>query len=343
MNAPAPTQQPPQNDIALRENQIKHGLMGVRKQIESLLTDKAKSDRFMAAALVVAMDKTLAGCNVNSIVQALVGVAMSDLNVDKNIGHCYLIKYKDDVQLQIGYKGFIQLLFRAGWLVKAFPVYKCDYFKMSFNGWDNLVEFEPDLDRRDEGDRDWVIDNLRGVFAVAKHSQTGDEYSDFMPKVVIEKLRKNSPNQQVGQYTKPEDKKRLDQGLPIGIWQQWYAEMALAKAIKRLAKKLPIGDARIQTAIAMDDKNEIGKKVDYSKTIETGAIIDIPSAEPSTPKGTDLNEVIAGAGEGKAETNWAQLIEDAQSQQELLDIAKAAPPEFQDAIDLKVDAFRSAS
>lgn len=323
------------NAIAVRDNQLKHALMGVRKQIESLLQDKSRSDKFMASALVIAQDKTLSDCNPNSIVQALVGVAMSDLNVDRNIGQVYLIKYGTDVQLQIGYKGFIQLLYRAGWMCKAMPVYTCDHFKMSFDGWDNKVVFEPEIDARDEGNKDWVYENLRGIFVVSRNSETKDEYSAFLPKAVIEKLRLSSPNQtKVGKFASEEDKKRVAAKLPIGIWRDWYSEMATAKAIKKLAKQLPIGDPRVNTAIAADDKAEQGARVDYSRTVESGVVVaDIPKQEEPQQK-ADINEVIAGNFkkepatetvptdpekkpegkkkiEGEDKTDWVNLLENA--------------------------------
>jgi recombination protein RecT len=261
-----------------RADQIKAPLLNVQKQIQSLLGDKDRANKFMAASLVVASEPNLAKCSPDSIVQALVGVAMSDLNIDRNLGQCYLVPYGDKVQLQIGYKGLIQLLFRAGWLVKAFPVYHCDSFDMSFDGWDNKVMFHPAIDDRDEGDRDWVFNQLRGVYVVARHADTKDEYSTFVNKSVIEKLRLNSQNQRASQYTKPDDRKRLESGMPIGIWADWYIEMALAKSIKKLAKILPIGDSRAQTAIAIDDKQDQGVVVDYAKTIESGVVSEAPKA-----------------------------------------------------------------
>ena len=132
--------------LSKRQEQIKPFLLSAQRQITSLLQDETKSKRFLAASLVVASDKSLNQCAPESIVQALVGVAMSDLNIDRNIGQCYLVPYGNQAQLQIGYKGFIQLLFRAGWMVKSFPVYHCDTFNMSFDGWNNKVEFTPDID-----------------------------------------------------------------------------------------------------------------------------------------------------------------------------------------------------
>lgn len=302
--------------MAVRESQLKHALMGVRKQVESLLGDKSRSDKFMAAALVVSQDRSLAGCRPESITQALVGVAMADLNVDKNVGHCYLIKYGNDVQLQVGYRGFIQLLFRAGWQVKAMPVFKCDYFKMSFNGWDNLVDFEPAFDERDEGNKNWVYENLRGIYTVARNTETKDEVSTFLPKKVIEKLRKVSPNQQ-------------NKDAPVGIWADWYVEMATAKAIKKLAKQLPIGDRRVAAAIAVDDHNDIGRKVDYARTADTGVIVEA-DPEPSARPVADINDVISGkqtqaAPEAPDETNWPDLINNSQSLEELKVVETSIP------------------
>ena len=186
---------------------LKPLLLASQRQIQSLLQDDAKAKRFMAASLVVASSPALNNCSPDSIVQALIGVAMSDLNIDSNIGHCYLVPYKDTVQLQIGYKGFIQLLYRAGWLVKAFPVYTVDEFSMEFDGWDNRINFVPNIDARDEGDKDWVFNNLRGVYVVSRNAETKDEYSLFVNKSVIEKLRLTSPNQKFPpKYPKPCEK-----------------------------------------------------------------------------------------------------------------------------------------
>jgi recombination protein RecT len=262
-----------------RTDSIRNGLLQSQRQIQSLFADKDKAAQFMAGALVVANSKALSQCTPESIVQSLVGIALSDLNIDPNIGHCYLVPYwspsGSTAQLQIGYKGFIQLLFRSGWMAKAIPVYQCDKFSMSFNGWDTNISFEQNIDERDEGDNDWVYSNIRGVYVVARHADTKDEYNLFVSKAVIEKLRLNSSNQKANKNTKPEDRKRLDAGFPIGIWADWYVEMAQAKALKKLAKILPIGDRRVQTSIAVDDQIDAGKTVNYLDVAETGIISEV--------------------------------------------------------------------
>lgn len=300
-------------EIAQRQEQLKPLLMGAQRQITSLLQDKDKANKFMAASLVVASDKSLNRCSPDSIVQALIGVAMSELNIDRNIGHCYLVPYGDSAQLQIGYKGFIQLLFRAGWLVKCFPVYNCDDFSMQFDGWNNHVEFTPNIDERDEGDKEWVFNNLRGVYVVSRHSDTKDEYSTFVNKTVIEKLRLNSPNQRASKFTKQADRDKLAKGLPIGVWEDWYIEMAQSKAIKKLAKILPIGDSRTQTALTVDDKVEAGSHIDYRETANPGnggVIIEMENTDETISTFLDKIESTTTLQELEALTTEAEKFSD---------------------------------
>ncbi len=262
-----------------RKTELKTQLAASQNQIKSLLGDKERAFRFLAASLIVGSDHALNTCSTDSVVGALVGIAQLDLNPDKNIGHAYLIPYKGRCQLQVGYKGLIQLLYRAGWMVKAYPVYLNDEFSISFDGWDNQVTFVPDIDNREDDDNNWVYQNLRGVYVIARNSETGDEYSDFVTKKLIEKNRLKSPNQK--NPNKPED-----------VWADWYAEMARKTAIKKLAKMLPLGDSKAMTAITMDDKAQIGEKIDYKQTAEQGIVIE---AEQEKADVVDLDSIANAA------------------------------------------------
>jgi len=262
-----------------RKTELKNHLQISQNQIKSLLGDKDRAYKFMAASLIVGNDENLKDCSPSSIVNALVGVAQLDLNPDKNIGHAYLVPYKGSVQLQVGYKGFIQLLFRAGWMIKAYPVYTCDEFSMEFDGWDNKVNFVPDIDNREEDENAWVYSQMRGVFVIARNSETGDEYSDFVSKKIIEKTRMKSQNQK--------DKKK-----PSYIWADWYAEMAKKTAIKKLAKALPLGDNRASMAIVIDDKAQSGDLVNHTETAESGVVVDGDGVIQEDK--VDLNSVVSG-------------------------------------------------
>ena len=328
------------NQLAQRKSELAPFVLGSRNQITSLLEDKKKADKFIAAAMVIACDKSLSNCSPDSITQALVGVAMADLSIDKNLGQCYFIPYKDSVQLQIGYKGYIQLLFRAGWLVKSFPVFNCDKFSMEFNGWDNQVSFTPDIDNRNEGDNKWAFENLRGVYVVSRHADTKDEYSLFVSKQLIEKLRMASQNQRVGRYTKEPEKKRLNAGLPIGIWEDWYIEMAQAKAIKKLAKTLPLGDTRETKIINIDDKTDAGSTIDFKKTANdedgSGFIIEMEPANESSGE-LSLDEIIVKINQSASLGELNQLTKLVEN------LSETDTAAIRDAWSLKLNEFKFAA
>lgn len=237
-----------------RDEHIKRLLAPAHKQIKALCAnDEKRASQFTAAALLVATNYKLNNCSPESIVQALLSIATTGLSVDPNFGHAYLVPYKGHVQLQLGYKGYIQLAYRAGWIIKSFPVYDVDTYTESSDGWDDKIVFIKNYSARNEGNEKWVFEHLVGVRVAARHVDTKDEYSLFIPKSVIEKLRNLSPNQK-------------DVNNPTDIWANNYLDMAQAKAIKLLAKKLPLGDKRM---IDIDDK-----------VIDSSHSVEVPTPQP---------------------------------------------------------------
>ncbi|MCL4431940.1 MAG: recombinase RecT [Epsilonproteobacteria bacterium] len=252
-----------------RTDEIKRGLVSVQKQLQSLLQDKRKSDRFMATALAVASDRNLSACTPESIIGCCVAAAQLDLNIDKNLGQVYIVPYKGAAQLQIGARGYNVLLDRAGWKAKVFPVYSTDEFSYEFNGWDEIIKYEPDYDARETESPKWVISNLDKVFTAIK-SPNGEIFYNVMSVGEIEKIRQKSPNQSAQ---------------PSSIWFDWYEEMAIKTALKRHIKRLPIGDS-VQTVVAIDEATEKGKAVDVRKSVEEGAVIE---AELTTDPAYDVD------------------------------------------------------
>ena len=268
-----------------RADQIKPALVSINKQVQSLYNgDKERANKMIAAALVIGCDPALRNCSPESIGQAVIGVAMMDLSIDKTMGHCYLVPYGNGVQLQVGYKGMIQLLFRAGWAIKSFPVYECDEFdigEIDYLGNTTSFKFKQNIYDRNEGDKEWVYQNLLGVYVVAQHADTKSVHSTFVSKQSIEKLRKVSPNQKNSQ-------------MPTGIWKDWYQEMAISKAVKILAKRLPIGDSRAAIALSIDDKTDIGTAVNYQKTADMGMVIDMEITPEPKPRSRSVDSLVGG-------------------------------------------------
>jgi len=286
--------------VTPREQKVKALLAQAHKQIKSILTDEKKANRFTAMALTIANSKELSECTEESIVEALMGVAMLNLSPDKNLGQAYVVPYGTKngkvAQLQIGYKGYISILDRSGYSVKAFPVYDVDEFavEVSPDGWDETIHFKPNFEERDEGNPKWEWEHLKYVVALAKDKRTGEIYKLVMNKKQIDKIRRMSASQKV--YDS-KTKKYLITDEPIYIWADFPIEMALKTAIKKLAKTLPLDEFGAK-AIAIEDLNEAGKRIDYAKTQEVGVIVEADTLESGSGNASekpDLNKMLSGA------------------------------------------------
>lgn len=272
------------SSIQQRETDIKTMLANKTKMLQSLIGDKDKANKFSATSLQIALNKDLNGCTEESIINCLMGVAMLDLSPDKLVGQAYLIKYGQECTLQIGYKGWLTLFYRAGYEIRTFPVFECDIFDCSFDGWDLKYNFQPNLSDRDLGNFEWEYENLKGVLVVAKDLTTGEIKRDFVDQNVIEKMRLSSPNQRPGKYDKPDnpDTQRKKDKLPVGIWSAWYLDMCCKSAIKKFKNQLSIRDD-VDTSISIADQLENHKKIDFEKTKKDGSIIEVKTIEQKQP------------------------------------------------------------
>jgi recombination protein RecT len=291
--------------IIPREEQIKGLLIQAHKQIKSILADEKRANRFTAMALAIANSKELSECEPTSIVEALTGVAMLNLSPDKNLGQAYVVPYttkdkKKIAQLQVGYKGYISILDRSGYAIKAYPVYDVDDFKIEVtpDGWDTIIRFAPNYEERNEGDPQWEWEHLKYVVALAKDKRTGEIYKLILNKKQIDKIRRMSASQK---YYDEKIKKYIISDKPIFIWADFPIDMSLKTGIKKLAKMLPLDEFGAK-AIAIDDLNEAGKRINYQKTAEAGVIVeaDDVKATPEEPD-VDINKMLSQKGKVNAE------------------------------------------
>lgn len=226
------------NQVTIRENEIKSGLVAQQKIVKSLLGSKEKSDKFLATAVKIANDYKLRECHPQSIIDACINVAQLGLDLSPIISHAYLVPFKAkreskvaNVQLIISARGYTALLERTGWKIKSYIVNEDDDFEYSIDGFEETIKFKKDLDGTDE--------NFKYAVAIAK-APDDTVYVEVMNKSQIEKHRKVSQNQKG-------DK-------PSGVWEEWYDRMALKTVIKKLVKKLPLGEETISRATFIDDK-----------------------------------------------------------------------------------------
>lgn len=228
--------------------------------------DKAKASNFQAAIIGMLTDPNLAECSVESIVKNGLNIIQLGLNPQKTFGQAYIVPfgYKKDenglkqAQLQIGYKGFITIAYRNGWVFRAVPVYKCDTFKQEFGGLSDNIIYEPNYEKQDNENPNWVLANLKGIIVYAKDGQ-GNIFTEFVPFAKLEKLRLKSQNQK--------DPKQLTY-----IWAEWAEEMYKAKALKYVATRLPITE-NMQMAINLDNEMEVRDTQEYIEVRVENALI----------------------------------------------------------------------
>ena len=229
-------------------------------KIKALLNTKEKADRFYAAAIEVASDYQLSQCNPDSVVKACLTVAMLDLNIDKVSSEVYLVPFKTKkggklAQLIVSARGYKKIAARYGIQIKEFPVFDTDEFNYSFDGWEEKITYRPNFDERMDDDPKWAKEHLKCVFAVAK-LPNGETAVEVMSRALIEKHRK------AGQNSDGE------------VWKQWFIEMALKTVVKKLAKKLPMGDGLMKAVAA-----EVVEETEYIE------------AKPAKEPEVDLNKI----------------------------------------------------
>lgn len=196
-----------------------------RAQIEMALPKVLKSDRFIRVALTeIRKSKHLQECNPMSLVSVVMQAAQLGLEFGAVLGHAYMIPYKGEATLQIGYKGLIALARRSGEIrkIEARAVYEGDDFKY----WYGLT---PGLEHVPMN----TSNEVTFVYAVALLAD-GTTQFDVMTRREVEDVRDN--------YSRARDK---------DAWVKSFDEMAKKTIIRRLMKLLPIS-TELANALEME-------------------------------------------------------------------------------------------
>lgn len=230
-------------------------------EIAKVLPKHIKSDHLLRVALTeIRKNPKLLECSSQSLLGALMLAAQ--LGLEPGIlGHAYLIPYYNsktrstEVQFQIGYKGYIDLVRRSGELqtLDVHEVCRNDVFEYEYGLTPKLMH-RPALENRGE---------VYCYYAIAKLKDGGFSYL-VMSIQDVEKFRKRSKS--------PD----------YGPWVTDYDAMAKKTVIKQLAKYLPLS-TEIQTQIVQD---EVTKK-EYEDVFEAADEtdwVDISQQEPEPAK-----------------------------------------------------------
>ena len=229
---------------------VSNALKGFRDKLTLALPKNRNVDQEISSVIAtVAASVALQRCTPESIALAAYDAATLGLPVNK-LGLAWLVPFGQEAKLQIGYRGYIQLVIESGFVldVSAECVYQNDKFKYIL-GSNPSIFHEPTMGHRG---------NFIAVYAIARLA------NGLLKHVVMSK-------EQV-EHIKSKSKSAAN-----GPWVTDYDEMAKKSVIKRLCKSLPYntpGLHKVEMATEMESFNNQSTS-SYQSSYTADEIIDI--------------------------------------------------------------------
>lgn len=170
----------------------------------------------------------LLDCSPASLMNAIVKAAQVGLELGSALGHAYLVPYKTEATLIIGYRGLISLARRSGEIlsIQSQVVRVGDVFEFEY-GLEEKLKHVPALADRGE---------ITHAYAVAKLKDGGVQF-DVMTKGEVDAVRARS------------------RAAGSGPWVTDYPEMARKTVVRRLFKYLPVS-IELAGAMAADEDTD---------------------------------------------------------------------------------------
>lgn len=222
----------------------------VQEQFQNALQENRGA--FVASLIdIYATDRNLQACPPNLVILEALKAATLKLPINRSLGFAWIVPYKNTPQMQIGYKGYIQLAQRTGQYkyINADVVYEGEMVKA-----DKLTG---ELDLSGEAKSDKII----GYFA---HVET---VNGFRKTVYWSRDRVLA------------HAKRFAKGFdrPDSAWQTSFDAMALKTVLRHLLGHYGILSVEMMNAIAADrdedDEAQFAQEVSERANAE---VIDVP-------------------------------------------------------------------
>jgi recombination protein RecT len=245
----------------------------VREQIQLALPKHMDPDRLLRIATTsILKNSRLMECSSTSLLAALIQAAQLGLEPDDILGYAYLVPYKNECQLQPGYKGLMKLARNSGEIVKIWA--RIVYEKDKFDYQDGTDEYL--LHKRSDAPNPGKATH---AYAIAKY-KNGDCQFEVMSVAQIELHRQRS---------KAKDS---------GPWVTDLEAMQLKTVARKLCKWLPTANEPLARAVALDERADAGipQGIENAIDVDFNEIIDeaTPAAAPG-PKAIErstLDQVV---------------------------------------------------
>lgn len=219
------------------------------KNLAKFAASRIKPETLVRLAIFeFSQNEWLRRCTPESIYGSLILSAQIGLEPSGIRGEAYLVPYKGKCTLIPGWRGLVKLALRSKAVkrLNSFVVYERDYFKLHL-GSEPRVEHEPSLDD-DRGE-------LLGAYAVAK-MENGEVDVEWMGVAELQKIRDNAAKSRGGKDGP--------------AYTDWEDQMYRKAPIRRLAKRLPLGDDFF-TAMKADELAEAGEPEKIANYIDVDA------------------------------------------------------------------------
>jgi recombination protein RecT len=213
-------------------------LMRMKTEIARALPRHLTADRMLRIALTsLRTTRGLIECNQGSVLGSIMSAAQLGLEPNTPLGLCYLIPYKKQCQLIVGYQGYLELARRSGLvsMPQAVLVRQGDLFKVKYGLYPD-VQHEPAEDD-DRERRPWTH-----VYAFA-HSLPKDSAPPIFvvltrAQVMARKARSASANGSSSPWRTDEEAMVLKTAIrALWRWLPKTAEMATASAFDEHAER----------------------------------------------------------------------------------------------------------
>lgn len=224
---------------------------GIRKsliqRLPAILPNGMSEERFAAVTMqAIARNPDLMNADPTSVIMAVLEAAQLGLEPTGSLSRAWLVTYKDQASLMIGYQGLVDLARRSGEVKKvvARTVYEGDEFAVEY-GTNESITHTPLLATTDPS-------RISHVYAIAWLAN-GDTVFDVMTREQVDAIRARS------------------RSANRGPWVTDYAEMAKKTVVRRLMKSLPL-TAEVMDAVQRDDERSFGQQEAPATSSRTDAV-----------------------------------------------------------------------
>jgi recombination protein RecT len=223
------------------------------ESITKALAGATDTQQFIQAAITtIRRNAALLQCDPVSLMGSLMEAASLGLAIDPR-GLAYLVPYKSQCTLIIGYRGFMTLAYRSGQIrnIYAEVVYESDTFEVTLGTERGIRHFyDPAKERSGK---------IIAAYAVVQFKTGESHFEVIQPQEWVKRLRSSSAGAKGS-----------------GPWADWTEEMIKKTAIKKLCKYLDLSP-QVMQAVVVDEladanKQDLRSTLDaYDVTVQTKA------------------------------------------------------------------------